>query len=139
MALDFPTHDSRRVTPTVRPSPADLRRASSDLFTGLDAATIDALAAAMERMELAAGTVLVRQGDPADQLFVVLEGRLASVIGSAASEAVQGLGTLGPGDVVGEVAVLTGTRRTATVRSEAASTVAALSAIDLRRIAPALA
>lgn len=89
----------------------------------------------MERRELRAGATLVRQGDPADELFIVLEGQLSSVIGAADSAAEQALGTLGPGAVVGEVAVLTGTRRTATVRSETASTVAALSASDLRRIA----
>lgn len=105
------------------------------MFTGLAPATIDALAATMEQVELAAGTVLVRQGDPADSLFVVLEGRLASAVVADDSPAEQALGTMGPGDVIGEVAVLTGTRRTATVRSETACTVAALSAADLWRLA----
>lgn len=123
------------MTTRVRPSPDDLRRASSDVFKGLDAATIDGLAASMERVDLSAGAVLVRQGDPAEALFVVLEGRLASTVGADDSPAEQALGTMGPGDVIGEVAVLTGTRRTATVRSATASTVAALSANDLWRLA----
>jgi NTE family protein/lysophospholipid hydrolase len=121
--------------PAARLTPSDLRRASGDAFSGVAPATIDALAAAMERVELPAGTVLVQQGDPADSLFVVLEGRLASAVGTDAAPARQALGAMGPGDVIGEVAVLTGTRRTATVRSETAASVAALSAADLWRIA----
>lgn len=122
------------MTATVRPSPDDLR-GSSDLFNGLDPQLVDALTGAMERLDLPEGTVLVRQGDPADSLFIVLEGRLASAVGTDASAAEQALGTMGPGDVIGEVAVLTGTRRTATVRSETASAVAALQASDLWHLA----
>ena len=108
------------------------------MFRGLVPATIDALAAAMDWVKLPPGTVLVRQGDPADSLFVVLAGRLASAVGADGAydgSPKQSLGTMGPGDVIGEVAVLTGTHRTATVRSETASTVAVLSAHDLWRIA----
>lgn len=96
------------MTIKVRPSPDDLQRASSDVFSGLDPATIDALAAAMERVELSEEAVLVRQGDPADALFVVLEGRSASAVGADDSPAEQALGTMGPGDVIGEVAVAPG-------------------------------
>lgn len=105
------------------------------MLDGLDAQAVDALSGAMERIDLSEGTILVRQGDPADTLFIVLEGRLASAVGTDEPGAEQALGTMGPGDVIGEVAVLTGTRRTATVRSETASSVAALQADDLRRIA----
>ena len=101
------------------------------MFAGLDARAVDALAAVMERIELPAGAVLVRQGDAADSLFIVLEGRLASSIETDGTATEQPLGTMGPGDVIGEVAVLTGTVRTASVRSEAASVVATLRASDL--------
>lgn len=123
------------MTSTERPSSADLRHSSSDIFSALDPATIDALAEAMERVDLPPQTVLVRQGDPADALFVVLDGRLASAVEAADTAESQALGTMGPGDVIGEVAVLTGTRRTATVRSEVASSVARLAAADLWRLA----
>jgi cAMP-dependent protein kinase regulator len=89
----------------------------------------------MERSQVPAGTVLARQGEAAESLFVVLDGRLERTVTSSESDAAQALGTMGQGDVIGEVAVLTGTRRTATVRAEIASTVAALSATDLWRSA----
>jgi CRP-like cAMP-binding protein len=123
------------VTPTVRPTPDDLRGASSDVFTGLAPGALHALAEAMERLDLSEGAVLVRQGEPAESLFIVLEGRLASAVGTDDAAAEQALGTMGPGDVIGEVAVLTGTVRTTTVRSETASAVAVLAANDLWRIA----
>jgi predicted acylesterase/phospholipase RssA/CRP-like cAMP-binding protein len=146
------------MTATARPTPADLRRAPGEAFGGLSEATIDALAASMERVDLPAGTVLVRQGDPADSLFVVLDGRLASSVAADGADGTDGgndagdagaepgaepgprapeqdLGAMGPGDVIGEVAVLTGTRRTATVRSVIDSTVAVLAADDLWRLA----
>lgn len=105
------------------------------MFEGLAATTIDALAGAMERLDLADGATLVRQGDPAESLFIVLEGRLASAVRGDRSPSEQALGTSGRGDIIGEIAVLTGTRRTATVRSETTSAVAALAANDLWRIA----
>jgi predicted acylesterase/phospholipase RssA/CRP-like cAMP-binding protein len=98
-------------------------------------ATLDAVAGAMERLELDAGTILVRQGDPAASLFLVLEGLLASSVRADDGPTEQELGSSGPGDVIGEVAVLTGTQRTATVRSVTASVVAALAAEELWRLA----
>ena len=47
------------MTAQVRLSPADLRRAAGAALAGLAEATIDDLAAAMARLELAAGTILV--------------------------------------------------------------------------------
>lgn len=105
------------------------------MFAGLDPAALDALAEGMERVELGEGDVLVRQGEPAETLFIVLEGRLGSAVETEGPVAEQALGTMGPGDVIGEVAVLTGTRRSATVRSETTSAVAALAADDLWRVA----
>lgn len=118
-----------------RPSAADLRRTLGDVFGGLDDATLEAIAAAMERVDLEAGSVLVRQGELADRLYLVLDGELTIVIGPGGSATGQGLGVLGPGDVVGEVAVLTGTRRTATVESRTAARLAALRTEDFRRLA----
>jgi hypothetical protein len=59
--------------------------------------------------QLTAGSVLARQGDPGDEIYLLLDGVLAlEVDGAAVSE-------LGPGAVVGERAVLEGGRRTSTL------------------------
>ena len=71
---------------------------------------------------LAAGDVLTRQGDAADELFVVLDGMLSVEVDG------DDLGDLGPGAVVGERALLEGGRRTATLRAVTPARVAAVSA-----------
>jgi CRP/FNR family transcriptional regulator, cyclic AMP receptor protein len=65
-----------------------------------------------------AGQVLCREGETGEEVFVVIEGEAEVSIGGA------GIVTLGPGDVFGELALLDGGPRVATV--------AALSPIRLR-------
>ena len=66
---------------------------------------------------LHAGQVLTRQGDPGDELYVILDGVLVvSVDGAEVLE-------LGPGSVLGERAVLQGGRRTATLTAETSAKV----------------
>ena len=63
---------------------------------------------------LQAGQVVVREGDPGNSMFVVLEGRVAVLRGNDGA-ANQEVGRLGAGEFFGELALLTGTKRTATV------------------------
>ena len=58
---------------------------------------------------LQAGEVLTRQGDPGDDLYVIVDGVL--VVSVDGTEVVE----LGPGAVLGERAVLQGGRRTGTL------------------------
>ena len=58
---------------------------------------------------LQAGEVLTRQGDPGDELYIIVDGVL--VVSVDGVEVVE----LGPGAVLGERAVLQGGRRTATL------------------------
>ena len=58
---------------------------------------------------LRAGEVLTRQGDPGDELYIIVDGVLVVTVDGA--EVVE----LGPGSVLGERAVLQGGRRTATL------------------------
>ena len=60
-------------------------------------------------VDVEAGTTLVHEGDFGFAMFAILEGS-AKVSREGAP-----LRTLGPGDVFGEIAVLSGGRRTATV------------------------
>ena len=89
---------------------------SSKLFSALDSDAIAELAAVVTHVRIAGGAVLFRQGASADCLYVVASGRLrASVDGRDGGERV--LGEIGPGDAVGEMAILTGEDRSATVRA----------------------
>lgn len=59
-----------------------------------------------------AGTVLIEQGGWGGETFVIVDGTVT------VSRDGRLLATLGPGDVVGEIAVLAGGRRTATVTAD---------------------
>ncbi|NOK35020.1 cyclic nucleotide-binding domain-containing protein [Corallococcus exercitus] len=63
---------------------------------------------------LPAGQVVVREGDPGHSMFVVLEGRVA-VLRGGDNGANTEVGRLGAGEFFGELALLTGTQRTATI------------------------
>ncbi|RKH11867.1 cyclic nucleotide-binding domain-containing protein [Corallococcus sp. CA053C] len=63
---------------------------------------------------LQAGQVVVREGDPGNSMFVVLEGRVAVLRGNDGAANLE-VGRLGSGEFFGELALLTGTKRTATV------------------------
>jgi CRP-like cAMP-binding protein len=80
------------------------------LLATLPGETLTRLAARMAREEVPPGTVVLREDDHATRFFVLLSG-LASV-----SQSERGpRGILRPGEVFGEVALLMGIGRTATI------------------------
>jgi sulfate permease, SulP family len=78
------------------------------------------LAAHLERVSLPEGTVLLHQDDAPGDIFVLESGRLGVETVTAEGSRIR-LRTLGPGVVVGEIALYTGTARTADVVAEAPS------------------
>src|SRR4051794_39357150 len=85
--------------------------------TPLDAGPWADLAANAQQVTVHAGEWLFRQGDPGDSLYVVLTGRLEIVIEGAEGEPVKVIRILGRGDSVGELALLTESPRSASVRA----------------------
>lgn len=85
----------------------------SHLFKSLDESGRRDLVTSGFVLRFDQGDVLLRQGDPGDTMFVVLEGTVR-VETSTPGGTVQ-LAELGPGACLGEVSVLTGGPRTATV------------------------
>ncbi len=82
-----------------------------EIFHDLDAAERARLAAELQTLTLKRGDVLVRQGDMADALYVVVTGRFAITIDGRGHIVAE----LGPGQPIGEIAFLAGGPRTATV------------------------
>lgn len=74
----------------------------------------DALAAAFDGVRIETGEVLMRQGDEADALYVVRHGRLRTTATGADGSCLD-IGEVGKGEVVGEMALITDDRRSATV------------------------
>jgi CRP-like cAMP-binding protein len=89
-----------------------------ELFAPLDDAALERLAARTRRLDFTAGEPIVRQGEAGDTVYVVHEGEVGvrvQVDGSIAEVA-----TLRPGQIFGEMALLTGEPRSAscTARTE---------------------
>src|SRR6185312_17075330 len=72
------------------------------------------LAGKLEPLSVPRGAVLLRQGEPAEALYLVLSGRFR-VFRDDHSEPLAEIGT---GQPIGEIAFIAGGRRTASVRAE---------------------
>lgn len=93
---------------------------ASDVFRELEGGDIEALAAAARSRGVAPREVLFRKGDPADRLYGVLSGSLRAVALSPEGRELV-LRIMGPGELIGEVALLAGGGRTATVVAQESS------------------
>lgn len=103
------------------------------VFQGMPETRLEELARSMEWTVLDRGEVLMRAGDPGDDLYVVAGGRLnVAVVGADDTETV--VREIGRGSTVGEVALLTGSRRTATVRAVRDTLVGRLSRASFERL-----
>ncbi|MFP4601234.1 MAG: cyclic nucleotide-binding domain-containing protein [Persicimonas sp.] len=87
---------------------------SIELFEELESEEVREVVGACEQLSLAAGTELFRQGDEADALYIVESGELQVRARTAAGEDVV-LAMLGSGTVVGEMSLIAGGPRSATV------------------------
>ncbi len=77
-----------------------------------------ALAAAGRLRTYAQGDVIVRQGDPGDAMHVIIEGEVRIFIANAEGNEVT-IATMGPGDIIGELSLLDGRPRAATMVTNA--------------------
>jgi signal transduction histidine kinase len=91
------------------------RLRDTPLFAGLDDAHLERLVESAEIIDLAADEILIREGEVADALFVVLDGELEVTKQSGTSQIPVAM--VGPGSLQGEIAALEGGRRTASVRA----------------------
>ena len=104
-----------------------------DLFAQLDAGARQALSASADEHLFAAGETIVRQGASGDSMFVVLRGRVRVQLEPAGQE----VAVIPAGGFFGEMSMLTGEARTATVKAIDDVTVLEISAADFRELAVA--
>ena len=107
---------------------------SVDLFTLLSDEARSRVADGARERRFAAGETIVREGDRGSSMFVVEAGRLGVSAHGTVGQS-QRLAVLEPGAAFGEISLLTGDPRTATVR---AMTEATLLEIDKATLAPIL-
>jgi predicted acylesterase/phospholipase RssA/CRP-like cAMP-binding protein len=103
------------------------------LFEGLSDAAQRALRAELDLVLVRGGEVVVRQGEPSDALYVVIQGRLR-VLREREDGTVTMLSELRRGQSVGEIGLLTGGARTATVAALRDSLLARLSRESFDRL-----
>lgn len=81
------------------------------LLDALPLPALETVARQLEHVAVPAGEEVVRQGEPGERFYVVVEGA-AQVVGDG-----RPVATLGPGDSFGEIALLRRVPRTATVKA----------------------
>jgi len=114
-----------------------------DLLTGADRSTLERLAAAAEQVVLPAGRVVIHEGDDPDALWVLERGELSVCVDDGGPTPRELAPVTAPG-YVGEIGLLHGISRTATVRTRRESTLlridgeAFLSALQAGRPSPSL-
>ncbi len=89
----------------------DLRK--SPLFQGLSDAELKQLMAMAEPVSLRAGDVLIRQGETGDSAYVLMKGHFE--VQKQSGQSLIKIDVRNPGDVVGEMALLSRTPRNATI------------------------
>ncbi len=106
--------------------------ADQPLLAGLSEAQIGALGALAERRVLAPGDVLCHEGEESGEIWFIRSGTLRVQM-DLPDGALKRLLTMGPGAAVGEIALLDGGPRSATVSAESAAEVVGLSLEALER------
>ncbi len=114
-----------------------------DLLAGADRSTLERLAAAAEEVVMPAGGVVIREGDDADALWILVRGELSVTASGGMPEPRELAPVTAPG-YVGELGLLHAIPRTATVRARQECTLLRidgqdfLSALQASRPSPAL-
>ena len=104
---DVVLHDALRICEFLRPI---------ELFKTLTPRQLTDVAEKMSKRHYAAGETIIRKGDPGEEFFLVSDGEVEI------SRADREVATLGPGNFFGEVALISGEPRNATVVAQRRST-----------------
>lgn len=99
------------------------------VLAGMDRDALRLLAFAAEHRQLRTGDTLFRKGEPSDGGYVIVKGAIAMV----EDDAMTADAVVGPGTLIGEVALITETKRPATAIAREPTTVLRLSRAMFRR------
>ncbi|HXI04308.1 MAG TPA: cyclic nucleotide-binding domain-containing protein [Candidatus Saccharimonadales bacterium] len=105
--------------------------AGTPLFSDFTAEELADVLRRLKHRSYAPGDLIVREGEPGESLFVLSQGRV-KVVGTGPGGRAVELAELGEGDFFGEVALLTGRPRTATITSLDETEVLELTRGDLK-------
>ena len=104
------------------------RLAKIDLFDGFTPAELARVAELVEEVEAEQGAVLTEQGKPGAEAYIVVEGNAAFEVAGARK------GSIGPGELIGEMALIDNRPRVGTVRALSPMKLLALDAAQFRKL-----
>jgi CRP/FNR family transcriptional regulator, cyclic AMP receptor protein len=103
--------------------------ATVPLLEGREEADLVELARVLRRRMVREGEILWRQGDDAREMVFIVEGGVSASLDVPGDRVVE-IGRAGPGEIVGEIALLDGGGHTMSVRVTETATVLALGRVD---------
>src|SRR3954469_25471367 len=104
------------------------RLATVDLFDGFSKAELARVAELVEEVDAESGAVLVEQGKPGTEAYIVIQGEAAFEMGG------ERKGSIGPGEPIGEMALIDNRPRVGTVRAITPMKLLALDASAFRKM-----
>jgi glutaminase len=113
--------------------PTTTTLAEHDVCRGLDKAALATLASFVTPRRFVAGEMIVRQGDPADEVYLLVSGTVSVTVDLPTGER-RRLSTVAPGMVFGELTIVDRSPRTADVRADTAVECLVLTTADLERL-----
>jgi eukaryotic-like serine/threonine-protein kinase len=90
------------------------------------------LFSSVKRMSVRSGKRVISQGEPGDSFFIIREGSCS--VNLEKEDTLYRLAVLGPGDILGEMAILTGEKRNSHVDAQTDMTLWCVSKADFERI-----
>ena len=103
------------------------------LFAGLSRDEFKQVVSKLQLRHYEKGAVVVKEGDPGDSIFVVVHGEVRVLTETPAKKEIL-LANLGEGEFFGEIALLTGKPRTATIITNATSDLLELTKDDYEKL-----
>ena len=129
-ALEF---CEQNIIETHRTAADDERSLRAWWSDALGPANADRLAEFCRRLEVPAGQIVAREGDPAASMHFILEGRIG-IVAEMNDGRTMRLRSLGPHTTIGEMGLITGRPRSATIAAETDSVLYELTAEAYERI-----
>jgi len=88
-----------------------------DFLATIPEPALERLASLSKSCQYLSGEVIIRQGDVGHEFYIVRAGQVSVLLGRGAEGSVAEIARLGPGKFFGEMSLMTGARRAATVQA----------------------
>jgi diguanylate cyclase (GGDEF)-like protein len=106
---------------------------NSSLFSGMSELEYNAIAAFLERRHIKNGQTVFEEGDPGEDMYILLSGKLSAYV-SQSDGTQRWMFEIKPGDFFGEMSIIAGETRSATLTAKEETDIMVLQGIDFYRI-----